>query len=203
VQVKLADGSPLGGIVAVAASWYHTVALRADGSVWAWGDNIAGQLGDGSNVARLNPVQAKLAGGVPLGGITAVAASGYYSVALKSDGSVWAWGNNAYGQLGDGTITDRYRPVPVSGLLNVTAIAGGVGHTVALRADGTAWAWGYNFFGQLGDGTTVPRLTPVPVKLAGGAPLFGITAIAAGKYHTLALKGEGTVWLMFLLCCRR
>ena len=85
-------------------------------------------------------------------------------MALKSDGTVWAWGDNGYGQLGDGTTTDRTTPVQVSGLSGVTAIAAGCYHTVALKSDGTVWAWGYNGYGQLGDGTTTQRTTPVQVS---------------------------------------
>ncbi|MBI5190417.1 MAG: thrombospondin type 3 repeat-containing protein, partial [Nitrospirae bacterium] len=104
------------------------------------------------------------------------------------DTTVKAWGYNYYGQLGDGTTTNRYTPIPVSGLSGVTAVTGGTGFTVALRPDGTVWAWGYNGQGQLGDGTTTYRSTPVHV---GG--LTGITAITAG-FHMVALKSDGTVW---------
>ena len=102
-------------------------------------------------------------------------AADVHSLALKSDGTVWAWGYNNYGQLGDGTTTDRHTPVSVSGLTGVTAIAGGYGHSLALKSDGTVWAWGYNSYGQLGDGTTTDRHTPVDVS-----GLSGVTAIAGG-----------------------
>ena len=118
-----------------------------------------------------------------------VSAGGYHTVALLSDGTVYAWGRNDRGQLGDGTTTDRHIPVRVSGLTNVTAISAGYEHTVALKSDGTVWAWGLNFYGQLGDGTTTTRRTPVQVS-----GLTGITAISAGYSHTIALKSDGTVW---------
>ena len=104
-------------------------------------------------------------------------------MALKNDGSVVAWGNNGYGQLGDGTTTDRLSPTAVPGLTGVTAIAAGGHHTVALRYDGTVVAWGRNSNGQLGDGTTTDRLSPTAVP-----GLTGVTAIVAGDYHTVALK---------------
>lgn len=88
---------------------------------------------------------------------------GFHSLVLKSDGTVWAWGFNMHGQLGNGTNTDRKMPVQVKGLDNVTTIAGGVRHSIALKTDGTVWAWRGNWAGQLGDGSTLNRNTPVQV----------------------------------------
>ena len=177
--------SGLSGVSAVTAGNYYTVALKDDGTVWAWGFNGHGQLGDGTTTLRLNPVQ------VPgLSGVTAITAAGYgHTLALKDDSTVWAWGDNGLGQLGDGTTSDRLTPVQVSGLSGVTAITAGLGHSVALRNDGTVWAWGHNGYGELGDGTTTNRLTPVQVF-----GLSGVAAIAAGQSHTVALKVDGTVW---------
>ena len=117
-----------------------------------------------------------------------IAAGRDHTVALRSDGTVWAWGNNCFGRLGDGTTTDRRTPVQVRNLNNVVAVAAGFYHTVALRSDGTGWAWGLNRFGELGDGTTAQRLTPVQVR-----NLDSVVAIAAGWY-TVALRSDGTVW---------
>ncbi len=121
--------------------------------------------------------------------ITAVAAGGTLALALRSDGQVWAWGYNAWGQLGNGATTDRTTPGLVPGLSDVTAISAGALHALALKSDGTVWAWGNNTFGQIGDSTTTTRLTPVQVS-----GLSGITAIDAGDYHSLAVKSDGTVW---------
>lgn len=121
--------------------------------------------------------------------VPTIAAGGSHTLALKSDGTVWVSGSNKFGQLGDGTTTDRYFLVQVSGLSGVTAIAAGSAHTVALKSDGTVWAWGYNKYGQLGDGTI--KDSNFPVQVSG---LTGVTAIAAGSTHTVALKSDGTMW---------
>ena len=173
-----------GSVPSIVAGRLHTVALRGDGTVWTWGDNSNGELGDGTGVSRLTPT---LVSGLSL--VRAVAAKDLYTVALKADGTVWAWGYNSSGQLGDGTKTQRLAPVQVSGLNDVTAITAGYYHTLAVRADGTVWAWGNNSNGQLGDGTTWPETTPVQVS-----GLSGVVAVAAGQYHSVALKSDGTVW---------
>ena len=119
---------------------------------------------------------------------TAMAAGSHHTVALLADGTVKAWGNNWFGQLGNGTTTYRSPPVTVSGITNAVAIAAGYWHTVAALSDGTVKAWGSNAYGQLGDGTTSNRSTPVPVS--------GITnaiAVAVGNYHSVALLSDGTV----------
>jgi uncharacterized delta-60 repeat protein len=151
----------------------------------AAGWNVLGQLGDGTTSDRAVPVTA---GGPLDGNVTAVAAGLYHSLALRNDATVWAWGWNGVGQLGDGTTVDRKAPVPVAGLADVVAIAAGAGHSLALKRDGTVWSWGWNPLGQLGDGTTVDRHTPVRV-----VGVSGITALAAGTLHSLALHSDGTL----------
>jgi hypothetical protein len=118
-----------------------------------------------------------------LSGVVAVAAGECHSLALKSDGTVRAWGYNYSGELGDGTTTTRYVPVMVSGLSGVVAVAAGYCHSLALKSDGTVRAWGYNGYGQLGDGTTTSRLTPVMVS-----GLSGVVSVAAGWYYSLAIS---------------
>lgn len=110
-------------------------------------------------------------------------------LALKNDGTVWAWGRNNTGKVGDGTITDRRLPVAVSTLTDIVAVAAGGAHSLALKSDGTVWSWGHNAQGQLGDGTTTERRTPIQVP-----GLSDVIAIAAGGFHSVALKGDGTVW---------
>lgn len=188
VQVLGAGGTGyLTGVTAFAGGGSHTVALRTNGTVWAWGYNVHGQLGNGSNISEPLPVGVSNISGVA--GVTAIAGGDSHTLALKSNGTVWDWGYNNYGQLGDGTTTNRTSAVQVSGLSGVTAIAGGRNHAVALKTDGTVWTWGYNYYGQLGDGTSTNRTTPVQVS-----GLTGVTAVAAGDYHTVALRVDGTVW---------
>jgi len=162
--------------------------------VWSWGLNAVGELGDGTNVNRAVPGQVM---GLPED-VVAIASAGGVNLALVGDGTVWAWGDNRNGQLGDGTTENRNVPVPVHDLRNVGAIATGYHHSLALLRDGTVRAWGLNDQGQLGDGTTTNRSRPVEVP-----GLTRVTAISAngggddmapGRYgHSLALLEDGTV----------
>ena len=180
--------SGLSGAVAVAGGLYHSLALRSDGTVWAWGNNQNGELGNGTTTNSLTPVQVN-----SLSGVTAIAGGSYYSMALQSQAVGAGWGSNHYGQLGNGTTTNANMPVPVSGLSGLTGIAGHQISSFALKSDGTIWAWGDNSFGELGNptnaNTSTPVTTPVPVSNISGA-----TAIAAGNGFSLALKNDGTVW---------
>lgn len=184
-------------IVAVSAGGTHSLALDSNGSVWAWGGNGVGQLGDGTTTNRSTPVQVKDPSD-PVGLLThviaAIASSGY-SLALKDDGTVLAWGANGTGQLGDGTNTNRSTPAQVQGLTGVVAIALLGNHSLALKSDGTVWGWGINDVRQLGDGTTVNRIVPVQVQDPTDPTGFltDIRAIAAGFFHSLAVKADGGV----------
>ena len=167
----------------IAAGRYHSVGIRTDGKVFSWGRNASGQLGDGTLIQRLTPVQTNFAGA------RAVSAGHASTLFLRVDGTVWAVGDNAFGQLGDGTTTNRSVPVQVPGLANVTSIATGANHSMARRADGTVWTWGRNNIGQLGDGTLVSRAAPAPVP-----GLFNVVMVTAGNARSFALKVDGTVW---------
>ena len=118
-----------------------------------------------------------------------IATGGYHAAALKVDGTVWTWGYNGHGQLGDGTTTSRSSAVQVNALSEAHNVAAGYTHTVALKVDGTVWAWGSNHYGQLGNGTMPNHAAPVQAL-----GISGVIAIAAGGYHTVALKHDGTVW---------
>ncbi|WP_116023878.1 S8 family serine peptidase [Thermomonospora umbrina] len=187
----LAEVAGLSGVVrsprAVAGGEGHSLAVRSDGTVWAWGDNSEGQLGDSTTTDRSTPTQ------VPgLSGVTAVAAGGYWSLALKSDGTLWAWGSGQSGQLGSGEQEGRTSPVQVGGLSGVVDMAAAWNHGLAVKSDGTLWAWGDNTEGQLGDGSTDTRLTPVQVAGIGGVSTWA-GSVAAGDGHSLAVKSDGTV----------
>jgi alpha-tubulin suppressor-like RCC1 family protein len=201
-------GAHDGRIIAIAGGSLHTLALDSDGNVWSWGNNPNGQLGNGDSgtgVYESIPAQVKGENGVGvLTNVTAIAAGSTYSLALDSDGSVWAWGNNTNGQLGNGnsgTGAQEVTPVKVKGengvgvLTNVTAIAGGQLHPLALDSDGNVWSWGFNSDGQLGDGTTTNRSTPARVKGENGVGLLeNVTAISAMGYFSVALDDNGNVW---------
>ena len=183
----------------VSAGQSHTVYLKSDGMVWATGKNGTGQLGDGTNNDRSNPVQVKNADGTGLSGVMGISAGDSHTVYLKSDGTVWAAGYNWYGQLGDGTTTVRNNPLQVTnldgtGLSEMIGISAGQSHTVYLINDGTVWATGFNSTGQLGDGTTTNSSNPVQVTNEDGTELSEIVGISAGQYHTVYLKSDGTVW---------
>jgi len=173
----------LTGVTAVSADGYHSLALLGNGTVMAWGDNEKGELGNGTT-GGYSDVPVAVSG---LGGVTAVSAGGYHSLALLGNGTAMAWGANEFGELGNGTETfDSDVPVAVSGLSGVTAVAGGGAHSLALLSSGTAMAWGWNAFGQLGNETETN--SDVPVEVEGG-----ITAVAGGGDHSLALLSNRTV----------
>jgi alpha-tubulin suppressor-like RCC1 family protein len=169
--------------VQISAGCSHSLSLKADGSVWAWGYNRYGQLGDGTTTNRRKPVQVS-----NLSHVSMIAAGYHYNLALKNDGSVWAWGHNSHGQLGDGSTTNKSSPAQVLGLSDIIMIAAGNAHGIALKADGSVWSWGNNLHGQLGDGSTINQSSPVQV------PGLSHISMIAGSYHNLALKDDGSVW---------
>ena len=180
-------------VVQVAAGWTgrfgHGLEVRSDGTAWAWGFNGFGELGDGTttNRSRYGDIGA-------LGNVVGVAAGWTFryghTLAVRSDGTAWAWGDNTHGDLGDGTTDGRLAPVQVRGLTGVTQVAGGCDHSLALRSDGTVWAWGYDNVGQLGNGSTAS--SAVPVQITG---VSQVTAIAAGWDSAVAVvAGGASVW---------
>jgi hypothetical protein len=175
-------------VVGVAAGYNFSLALKSDGTVWGWGLNYTyGVLGDGTfKVYPLGTiVQAK-----GLTDVVAIDAGMRHSLALKSDGSVWAWGLDRETQLGDGSTDNLNIPTKMIGLDNIVAIAGGLNHTLVLKSNGTVWACGRNLEGELGRGTF--DLTFSFVNQVSN--LNDVVAVAAGSTHNLALKADGTVW---------
>ena len=182
---KLTQVPGLTDITQISAGHAYTVALKADGTVWAWGRNWFGELGSGEAYGYSTKA-VQVAG---LAGVRQVAAGSYHGLAVKTDGTVWSWGYNEYGQLGNGTTADVYAPVQVSGLAGVDSVAAGAFSSYAVKSDGTAWSWGQNDSGQLGDGTTVDKAAPV--KVSG---LTGVGKISAGVHHALALLTNGALY---------
>ena len=193
----------LTGVIAIDAGGYRTVALKPDGTLWTWGRNLSGELGDGTKTNRLTVIQVTDPTDPSgfLTGVAAVSAGDFYTVALLDDGTLKAWGQNFYGQLGDGSVVESLVPIPVvdppdpSGLLqNVAAVAGGYDHTVALLLDGTVRAWGDNP-GALGDGTTMDTTTPVQVVDPSDPSGFltGVVSVASAWTTSAMLMGDGTV----------
>ncbi|MBM3496791.1 MAG: hypothetical protein FJX72_21090, partial [Armatimonadetes bacterium] len=155
----------------------------------AWGANSDGRLGDGTTTSRSNMVRV-IYGGNPLTNITSISGGAFHSVALRGDGRVLTWGKNEYGQLGDGTVSNRVNPVLVTNLTSVSAISAGGHHTLALTTDSNVWVWGRGDYGQLGNGTNSTLPTPAPVK----AQISNVTAIAGSVVASMALKSDGSVW---------
>ena len=161
----------------ISAGGNHSMAIDTNGTLWAWGSNEFGQLGDGTTVSRPNPIRI-------MDSVTAVATGAEHTAAIMSDGSLWTWGSNSRGQLGDGAFSAGYHPIWI--MDSVIAVAAGSFHTVAITSDGTLWAWGANGRGQLGDGTTTDRHSPVRI-------MGSVSSVAAGMAHTAAISSDGTL----------
>jgi alpha-tubulin suppressor-like RCC1 family protein len=210
VQVRR-DGGFLTGITAISAGDLHTCARRADATAWCWGDDEFGQLGDRTTGdpathLRLEAVQVRRGGGF-LTGVTAISAGGDHSCARRADATAWCWGDDQFGQLGDGTTGDpvthlRLSPVQIRRgggfLTGVSAVNAGDVHSCARTADRTAWCWGDDESGQLGDGTTGEPATHLRLKAVqvrrGGGFLTGVSEVSAGDQHTCARGADGTAW---------
>ena len=192
----------LTNVIQISAGKKHAVALRKDGTVWAWGTRDEGAIGDGQPktlrpVMAIGPTQVK-----GLQGITQIAATSHHNLALRSDGKVMAWGLNRDGQLGNGTRDNGWMPAEVSGLDRIVAIAAGVASFAgnsfsgAVRDDGTVWTWGSGVSGLMGNGTTNPSPDDpggrnlLPQQVPG---LVNVKALSLGFGHAAALLGDGTL----------
>ncbi len=184
----------------IAAGRNMSYAIRANGQLMAWGRNDEGQLGDGTTTRRLTPV--RVGASIGFGTVTMVTGGRDHGVAVLTDGSVWAWGSNNYGQIGDGTVTDRTTPVRVVAS-GITDAAAGAHHSYALRANGTVASWGRNYRAELGDGTTTARRTPVSVlgvsnavTLGSGRDMGNVTLadgrVQAWGHNLYGQLGDGT-----------
>ena len=162
----------------ISASEDYFMVIKADDSLWTWGKNYYGNLGDGTKTHKDTPIKL-------MDGVSAVSAGGGHTMAIKTDGSLWAWGENYYGPLGDGTNTARLTPVKI--MDGVVAVSAGDIHTIAIKADGSLWTWGRNIYGEIGDGTATIRYSPVKI-------MDGVAAVAAGDHNSMAIKADGSLW---------
>ena len=165
----------------IEAGTLASYSIKQDATLWSWGRNAYGQLGDGTTTNRSIPVQIS-------GSYSSVKASGYNAGAIKTDGTLWRWGDNLNGCLGDNTTTQRNSPVQI-GASTWSQFSCGRAHTGAIKTGGTLWMWGRNAYGQLGDNTTIHRSSPVQI----GASTWNF--VSCGNYHTGAIKTDGTLWM--------
>ena len=196
---KPANTPPDFNYVQFSAGGDHSLAVGSDGNAYAWGDNTYGRLGDGTETDRHTPIKVDKPANTPPDFTYVQVSSGrYHSLALGSDGNAYAWGHNPYGELGDGTETDRHTPIKVDKPANTppdftfVQISGGWQQSLALGSDGNAYGWGFNSYGELGDGTTTERTRPVKVSKPVGAPTdFTYVQISEGCDHSLAVGSDG------------
>ena len=186
-------------LTGIANGWKHPIALDSDGKVYAWGYNTHGQLGNNSTTESSVPVAVDISGVLTGKTITAISGGSEHTIALDSDGKVYTWGYNNYGQLGNNSTTESHVPVAVdiSGVLAgkiITDIAAGTGYSVVLDSDGKVYAWGVNWYGQLGNNSYTDSHVPVAVDISGILSGKTITAIVAGGYHTIAMDSDKKVY---------
>lgn len=171
----------------------HTIALRADGTLWAWGRNNNGQIGDNTTgTNRVTPRQISSGTGVGINGWTQVSAGVNFSAALRSDGTLWLWGENNFGQIGDNTIIPRSIPIQeVTLSTNWKQLSCNFYTSAAVKTNGTLWCWGRNNYGQVGDNTILTRSTPRQEFSAS----TNWKQVSSGGTHTAAVKTNGTLWV--------
>jgi alpha-tubulin suppressor-like RCC1 family protein len=172
----------------IAAGDYHALAVKTNGTLWAWGGNSQGGLGDGTNVTKNSPIQ--------IGSDThwASVTAGYdFSLAIKTDGTLWAWGENLYGELGIGThgpAADTNVPQQVGTDTDWKMVSAGSQHTIAIKTNGTLWVWGRNEVGELGLGyNQIPKYAPTQLGTA-----TNWDTAAAGEYLSAAIKTDHSLW---------
>lgn len=176
----------------------HTLAIKTDGTLWAWGSNGYGQVGDGSNTNRSTPRQISIAAAGGLTGWKTVSSGQQTSLAIREDGTLWAWGRNLEGQIGDNTKTTRFTPRQISisaagGVTGWKSCAASWYHAAAIRTDGTLWLWGYNYGGQLGDNSsTVSGLRSTPKQEFTSSTNW--KQVSMSNDVTVAVKNDGTLW---------
>lgn len=183
------------GYAQISAGSINSYAIRGDGTLWACGYNNGGQLGDGTTTNRSSPVQT-MAGGTNWRYVATPNGSGVARpkvpvFAIKIDGTLWAWGGNANGVLGDSTTSNRSSPIQIGTEKTWAAISCSLVHTLGIKTDGTLWGWGINNYGQLGDSTTTSRYSPTQI---GSATTWKQVATACNNSNSYAIKTDNTLW---------
>ena len=189
----------------VSSGYNHTLAVKTDGTLWAWGSGGDGAIGDNTSGNRSTPRQISTGAGVGINGWKQVSGGRFHSVAIRNDGTLWVWGNNGSTQIGDnqGTFLVARRSVPrqisiatlpPSGLTGWVQVSAGGYHTAAIRNDGTLWVWGDNIIGQIGDNTNIDRLTPRQISV-GITGLNNWRQVSTGNQHTIAINYSGGLWV--------
>lgn len=181
-------GSPTDKWISLSSYYVTSFGIKSDGSLWGWGYNGNGIVGDGTTTQRYIP------SAVSIGSTWQTVTTGYYhTLGIKTDGTLWAWGYNGYGQLGIGNTTEKHSPVQV-GTDKWIAVAAGGYHTLAIRADGTLWAWGLNNYNQLGTGNTTNQYSPVQIVDTSNNVSTKWVSVTGGDAYSLALRSDGTIW---------
>jgi alpha-tubulin suppressor-like RCC1 family protein len=184
-EFNIVGGTPRGCWAELSIGGYHTLAIAQDGTLWAWGDNNFKQLGNNSAVAyQTTPVQISNERNWLF-----VSAGEHHSLAVKKDGTLWSWGRNNYGQLGNSTTTQQNTPMQIGTDTNWFSVSAGYHHSMAIKADNTLWAWGRNANGQIGNNTTSQQNTPVQVGTD-----TNWASVKLGRNHTIALKTDGKLY---------
>ena len=181
------DFSSEGEVIQVAAGNSHSAAVTKDGDLYMWGDNYYGQLGVYSNVDSNIPIKVNNSSStLPEKSVKYVALGGVHSAAITKGGSLYMWGCNGNGRLGDGTTTDRYTPVKI--MDNVASVNLGGYHSAAITKNGSLYTWGYNEYGQLGDGTSSHKTKPVKI-------MDNIVSVSLGGNHSAAITKDGSLYM--------
>ena len=181
IPIKVNNSSstlPEKSVKYIALGYYHSAAITKDGSLYMWGYNRSGQLGDGTTTDRYTPVKI-------MDNVASVSLGGNHSAAITKDSNLYMWGGNGSGQLGDGTTDNKARPHRVAS--NVQSVKLGYSHTTVISKDGGLYTWGYNYYGQLGNGTTTDSSNPIKI-------MNDAIDCAGGDDHTIVLKKDGTVY---------
>ena len=185
-EPEIPDSAADSALVSITSGWYHNLAIAEDGSLWAWGWNFFGQLGNGTRENNLAPARVGTDTNWAF-----VSAGTNHSAAIRTDGTLWTWGSNFFGQLGDGTTENRHVPTQIGTETDWATVAVGNGHTLAIKRDGTLWSWGLNTSGQLGNGTT-GRHNNIPAQAA----TVNTWALAsAGHGRSKAVATDGSLWI--------